>query len=316
MKIYGAGMAGLLAAHMLRRHSPVVMEAQESLPNNHEAVLRFRSDAVSRATAIPFKKVKVTKGIISGGLQVTPSIALSNQYSLKVTGRVVDRSILSLEPSERFIAPPNFIEQLAQGIDIKYGEDARMTEDTFHDGVLGELDGQPFISTVPLPAVLGLLSEGWLAPQFSSREIWTITADIISPTTEVYQTFYYPGQSTPVYRASITGSRLIIEMVATPIEPMHIIENTLAHFGMNYNRTKIHPNFKTTHAKFGKIIPIDDDWRKQALYELTSRYGMYSLGRFACWRQILLDDVVQDIERIDRWISSGSDYNRRIASAD
>jgi hypothetical protein len=50
MKIIGAGMAGLIAGHMLRRHSPEIHEAASSLPNNHSALLRFRSDAVAKAT--------------------------------------------------------------------------------------------------------------------------------------------------------------------------------------------------------------------------------------------------------------------------
>jgi 2-polyprenyl-6-methoxyphenol hydroxylase-like FAD-dependent oxidoreductase len=38
MKIYGAGMAGLLAAVALKRFNPVVHETQSSLPNNHNAL--------------------------------------------------------------------------------------------------------------------------------------------------------------------------------------------------------------------------------------------------------------------------------------
>ena len=44
--IIGAGMAGLLAANMLRHRDPVILEAQKSLPNNHHALLRFRSSVV------------------------------------------------------------------------------------------------------------------------------------------------------------------------------------------------------------------------------------------------------------------------------
>ena len=61
--IYGAGLAGLLAANMLRGMSPTVFEAQGSLPNNHGALLRFRSDKAGTACGIPFKKVHVTKAI-------------------------------------------------------------------------------------------------------------------------------------------------------------------------------------------------------------------------------------------------------------
>jgi hypothetical protein len=41
---------------------------------------------------------------------------------------------------------------------------------------------------------------------------------------------------------------------------------------------------------------------------------MYSVGRFATWRQLLLDDVVKDIELVGKWISAGSNYARRVDS--
>ena len=67
MIIYGAGLAGLLAGNMMRSFNPVVKEAQSSLPNNHGALLRFRSDKVETATAVPFKKVRVKKAIKHDG---------------------------------------------------------------------------------------------------------------------------------------------------------------------------------------------------------------------------------------------------------
>ena len=54
IKIYGAGLAGLLCANMLRRFNPEIHEAKPSLPNNHSALLRFRTDKVGTACAIPF----------------------------------------------------------------------------------------------------------------------------------------------------------------------------------------------------------------------------------------------------------------------
>jgi hypothetical protein len=44
------------------------------------------------------------------------------------------------------------------------------------------------------------------------------------------------------------------------------------------------------------------------MYEMTTRFGIYSLGRFATWRNILLDDVLNDIFRI-REMMNGTDYD-------
>ena len=63
MIIFGAGLAGLLAGNILRKYHPKIYEAQNELPNNHSALLRFRTSDVGTACSIPFKRVKVSKAI-------------------------------------------------------------------------------------------------------------------------------------------------------------------------------------------------------------------------------------------------------------
>ena len=41
------------------------------------------------------------------------------------------------------------------------------------------------------------------------------------------------------------------------------------------------------------------------------KYGIYSLGRHATWRKILLDDVVGDIERIQSMMKTSA-YDRML----
>ena len=75
-----------LTTNMFRKWSPVVYEKQDSLPNNHNALLRFRTNQVGIARAIPFKKVKVTKAIKYDKQIITePNLFFSNMYSQKVT---------------------------------------------------------------------------------------------------------------------------------------------------------------------------------------------------------------------------------------
>jgi hypothetical protein len=47
---------------------------------------------------------------------------------------------------------------------------------------------------------------------------------------------------------------------------------------------------------------------------MTSKYGIYSIGRFATWRQLLLDDVVDDIQHVEKFIRGSSAYNRLMHS--
>ena len=67
MKIIGAGMSGLLAGQFFRSNKPLVIEKQDSLPNNHKALLRFRTEAVSELSGIRFKSVNVQKMINYNG---------------------------------------------------------------------------------------------------------------------------------------------------------------------------------------------------------------------------------------------------------
>lgn len=305
MLIIGAGMSGLLAAHMLRRFSPVIHEAQLELPNNHSALLRFRSDAVSRATGIPFKKVWVQKAIcFEGQLYNEGNMRFNNMYSAKVTGKVHGRSIMNLQPGERYIAPDNFISQMASGCDVRLG--IRLTQFLNRNK-----SHEPMISTIPMGAMMDMVE--WKGkPDFDYSSITTLSCDIDG--VDVYQTLYYPGDETQAYRASITGSHLMVEVMGNwwnNVPEGHkdsiarqIASRTIADFGI------MHPirNVQWKVQKYGKIYPIDSNLRKQFILAMTDKYNIYSVGRFATWRQILMDDVVKDIALVEQMISERSAY--------
>ena len=310
MIIYGAGLAGLLAGNMMRSFKPVVCEAQKELPNNHGALLRFRTDKVGTACAIPFKKVKVQKAIkYDGKITTTPNLFLSNLYSQKVTGSILNRSINNLAPVERYIAPWELINQMAGNCNIEYH--ARLT--------LGDLEDtrewephRPIISTIPMPALMKIVK--WKdIPEFPAQQIWTQKGRIDSPECDVYQTIYYPDPTVPYYRISLIGDIVISEFVRKPdgaIGP-HLMSVLMDDFGIKPNSIV---DMKQSEQYYGKIRPIDEDLRKQFIFEMTTKYGIYSLGRFATWRQLLLDDVVDDLQHIEGFIRAKSDYARLMHS--
>lgn len=313
MNIYGAGMAGLLAANMLRRFQPVVHEAQAELPNNHEALLRFRSDAVSKATGIPFRKVDVIKCISFQGRTFShPDIKVNNLYSHKVTGEYRVRSIGDCRPAERYIAPPDFIAQMAKTCRIKY--DSPLTSDILNHCTE---DSAPVISTIPMPGLMNLVN--WESmPVFKFLAIWSQWLTIERPHTDVYQTIYYPDPALPYYRASITGNRLIIEYSQSPDGPAQskAVNDILRDFGMGGCKLSVSEFGPIKSQKYGKLLPLDNDTeRRKFLVHMTDEYNMYSLGRFSTWRQLLMDDVVNDVTVIERLIASGSSYARRLTNA-
>ena len=308
MKIIGAGMAGLLAANMLRRHHPVVYERKEGLPFNHSAVLRFRNEAISRATGIPFKKVTVHKAMVSvdGECLVDRiDLRLSNMYAQKVSGAVITRSIMNLEPVERFIAPGNFIEQMASSLNIEFNTDGRFGINTIGE----EGNHEPTISTIPMPILMDAVA--WHPkPEFSTNPIWTVVAKIEEPRVDVYQTLYFPAHSMPIYRASLTGSQLIMEFIRDPgCEGIHdqimLVARVLENFGI---RHAVVGEVEIKKQHLGKIAPVDELSRKNFIFTMSDKHHIYSLGRFATWRQILLDDLVQDIQFIEDFITQRDLY--------
>jgi hypothetical protein len=306
--IYGAGMAGLLTANMLRRYNVFLYDAQPSLPNNHEALLRFRTSAVEEATNIPFRKVRVLKAIKRDNLEASCSLDLANLYSYKVTGEVMTRSVLNLDPCERYIAPPTFIGMMASMLrgDPLYNTPLTMERIIERDKSI------PIISTIPMPVLMKIV--GWpQPPQFNYRTVWTITATLARPATDVYQTIYYPKPRDPYYRASITGDRLIIESMhdLSGLDLWRYADAVGMDFGLVDARFD---NIQLHTQPYGKLLPIAEEERRAFILAMTNTYNVYSVGRFATWRQILMDDVVEDVRKVEHFIRTRDNYSRHLDS--
>lgn len=293
--IIGAGLAGLLAANMLRRKDVLIAEAQQGLPNNHHAVLRFRTDRVAQQIGLPFKRVPVFKAVHR---PVNP-VADALSYSKKVTGRLEMRSIISLEPCERFIAPPDLVARMAEGLDIRYGQPVVQGSTCLGDR------HDPCISTMAMPTLMRLLgySEA-MRPDFKYTQgsVLRVTLDRC----DVYATLYFPRPEDGPYRASITGDELIIEYgdKEPDIADIHMVKDA---FGIGAT----HPNgeVRRKDVLYQKLGKLSDEDRRKAnafMYWATTEHNIYSLGRFATWRAgLLLDDVVNDVIKIEGWMRDG-----------
>jgi hypothetical protein len=287
-----------------------IFEAGPPEAVNHKAVLRFRTSAVSDAVGIPFRRVTVHKGIWLDGKYMDPTIQLANWYSKKVIGRLSDRSIWNLAPAERFIAPADFQAQLASYCNGRIHFNHTVSQDDF-EGTAFLQGSRKFkmaedciISTLPMPVMMKMAKFGYREdkiPEFKSVSIdvrrWHV------PDADVFQTVYFPNEQTQLYRASITGDLLIAEYVNTKnMQPRDVSEPFEA-FGLYESDCK--EIERPTYQRYGKIAPIDDGWRKSFMFNLTEKYNIFSLGRFATWRNILLDDVVHDIIVIKQLMTAG-----------
>lgn len=300
MIIVGAGLAGLITAHAFPRSA--IFEAAPEPRMAHRALLRFRSDAVARLTGIEFRRVQVRKGIYRDGQFREPTIGEANRYTMKCLGAFIgERSIWDLAPVTRYVAPPDFHEQLVMSVR------SRVTYDTPIDLAAQVRQDRPVISTVPMDLTLSAL--GVDAPATFQRAGITVMRGNL-PASDVFQTIYFTNPDIPLYRASITGDVVIAEFTDTPETSCGQWEVELMEA---FHLLRVPDWEERVHQRYGKIAPIDDGLRKSLVAKLTVDHGLYSVGRFATWRNILLDDVVQDVDVVKRLIKS-SEYDRRIKS--
>lgn len=301
MIIIGSGMSGMLAAQYFRSKDGVkIVEKQPNLPHNHKALLRFRTNAVSTLTGISFNKVKVQKAIFHNDKIIKNSnFALSNMYSQKVLGCVRNRSIGNLEDCERYVAPEDFIEKLSRGIEIVYNIDAT----SVIQNMIQRKERVPIISTMPVMALANILGYENI-PTLQSMPICTFKVKIEGLDIDVYQTLYSPGNE-DWYRASITGDTLIVEYTKPPT-----INHKSFYFRAIFNLFGISvPVGSKTHIEFaeqrhGKLLECNTNQVKKFIGYVSQKYQIYSLGRWGTHRQILMDDVVNDIKVIDSLIKS------------
>lgn len=283
MVIYGAGLAGLLAGCVFQ--TATIHEAAPPHSTSHKALLRFRSKAVADAVGIEFRPVCVRKGLWYQNAFHAPTIQLANWYSRKVTDQLLDRSIWDLASVERYIAPENLIEQLIERCANRIHWNSPLT------ALPAKRDG-PVISTIPMNLVAKMTAMP--APVFSYQQIvvrrWRV------PDADVFQTVYIPDPNTTLYRVSITKDLVIAEYMR--VEDDYDFWRA---FGLTGDEAT---PLEVTRQRFGKIAPIEDRWRKQFMFHLTQTYGIYSVGRFATWRNILLDDVIHDLAVIKRMINA------------
>ena len=291
MIIAGSGMAGLLAANMLHRRAPVVVEVQSELPHNHSAVLRFRSPDVGNILGIPFRKVSMIKTALPWRNPIADALA----YSMKNTGTMrSDRSIIAgMTAAERYIAPGDLIIRMSAPADIRFGTAC-------------DFKGEgPFISTIPMPALMKALDYPD-QPEFHWRPAMNVKATITN--CDAYISLLVPDPALPFSRISITGDELIIEVPGTgAVDEYTILRQAVDLLGIPpISVCGVHVH----QSRYAKLLPIDEDQRRDFMFWATDQHSIFSLGRFACWRPgLLLDDLVQDIRKIDGWLDRKSRYD-------
>lgn len=306
MIVLGSGLAGLIAADLLRDDVTAIWEAQSQVPNNHHAILRFRSSIVGDALNIPFKKVNVIK---TSSPYENPAADMIS-YGLKVVGRATQRSIVSADGvmSERYISPPDLIPRLAKRAEGK------LCLNTPFVG-MEQIGTQAMVSTMPMPVLMKIMEYPKyeeVKGLFSHRGGTVIRATI--PNCDVYATVYEPSPHIPFYRISITGDELYIELAEgwdkefdgfDHWPPIDIVKLSLQKIGLWPHITIEDIDWSQKDMTYAKIDEVPKEVRQEFILWATQR-GVLSLGRFATWRPtLLLDSLINDI-RVVRELATGS----------
>ena len=332
--VVGAGLSGLIAANLLksRGYDIEVYESQTALPDNHQAVLRFRSPILGEVLGIPFKRVQALLCLAPSAHRAQNPMLHALAYSYATTGnRRTDRSITRLldgpKVVERWVAPPDFRSILFERIE----NDARLGHPWEIDHVR-ELSSTTIVSTIPMNATCVSLWKPNLAPpllekpDFQANQYVVISADVLN--TDAYGSIYnpYTTEHDPWTRISINGSRAMMEISLTWTDNVLIsdgqrdyfikmFENILTYLlDLEIDYSQGSPQFY--HSRTDRILPIPDRFRKAFIMHLTDKHNVYSLGRFATWRPgMLLDEIIQDTNIIASMIE-GDTAPRYEAKAD
>lgn len=327
--ILGAGLSGCLAA--IANPEATILEAKsegEFLKSpEHKAVLRFRTPNISQITGIPFKEVQVRKSIWFEDREYRlPDIRFTNMYSRKVADGYFDRSIVNLDTVRRWIAPEDFHVRMLKKCNgrIKFGQKIKGVDKDWLLVQHGPEDGVdeapikragPVISTIALPIMAKVLGLPSPVSFQAGKKVYVVRYRVKNSNLNL--SMYYPSPETPVYRASVMKDVLSIEM----IHNQHVeswlrsgeqatnpewTEQVLESLGIDNNDL----TYLDEGSQLGKIsYNLDERVRKNWIFRLTNEYWIYSLGRFAIWKNILQDDVYDDVQKIRGYIESGTHYD-------
>ena len=113
---------------------------------------------------------------------------------------------------------------------------------------------------------------------------------------------YYPDSDTSVYRASLTGDVLIIESKAT----INFADKRIVLDSMGLSEATFDVLLENHIQPMGKLSSVNDNERRVMIYKMSHDHGVFSLGRFALHKNILLDDVAKDVRVIKSMMQDDS----------
>lgn len=309
--IIGGGVAGAVASGFFKYLSPQVFEATNSDPlENHNAIMRFESNAIPMILGVPATSVKVTKNIYyQGNVYANPEIRFSNMYSKKVIDKLSKRSIDNLQTEQRFILTKKIKINNINYNHKLVGKD-RNNLIFMHKEQFIKIPYDVCISTIPMPRLLEMDVFNLNMLNYTATNIYTAKYNLCTKIdNSLCQTIYFPDNDLGVYRASIVNGEMLIESVSR-IKHREV-EIVLESFGLVDSDIEF---VSSNSNKLGKIYTEKDIERRKIIMQLTDEFNIYSFGRYAIWKSIRADDLISDLHKIKNMLEVSkieSKYNRK-----
>lgn len=328
--IIGSGIAGTIAYNFFKEFNPIVIDKgiQRYRIKPHDAIMRLRDSQIAEYLGTyDYDPVKITKAIYYKDMLCSQSnIILNNLYSMKVYNELGNRSLNNLETVDRYL-----IDGFPAPARIHWNKNVYRIENNIiytideETGKEEEFKYDICISTIPMPFMKNIIrsSKEILNVNFKYNPVYTIRIKLPF-NSNVHQTIYYPEISFPVYRATIQKNILIIEAIKINkndiihINKSYLIKYVLRSFGIDKNILNKVKAYYWNEIKIGKIMAIDETIRLKYIIWLTDMHSIFSFGRFAVWRPLRADHLIDDIKKIQRMIKANKiqcKYKSRINEA-
>jgi hypothetical protein len=301
--ILGAGLSGCIAAGATQNFADE-LEVYEAKSENkaglseHKAVMRIRTDKIKDILGCSLKPIKVNKMVFFGNeLKDKADITVNNLYSSKVSGEILPKSIETLGKVDRFLLEGSpkcsKVNWNCTLVSADLNRNLQFEDKTKNRFIV---DYDYCISTLPMPVLLKSCNISYDF-EFKANPIF-VRRFRYKGTSCVNQTIYIPSREFSCYRITLQNNLLIFEGVSDISDGE--IEQLAKLFGIA-DISEIE-NEESICMKMGKILSIPEKERKAIIWRLTEEYRIYSLGRYAIWKSIRADDVVEDIDAIKRLI--------------
>lgn len=336
--VIGAGFAGTIIGNMFSQQGKDVSVIDIGKgDNNHFAIMRFRDPQVGRPLGVNLRDVLVEKAVYwNHQIHYHADIRMKNSYSLKTYGSLGYRSLGELGVVKRYLIDGKFSRYRHTMWDCsptEFGETNGMHWCSF-DANQSYRNTDPSIvervccyykycvSTIPLPKLAELLPDiSFPGKEFRATPIYVTRIKLNDNVhSKVNQTIYFPEDSFSAYRVSLEENTLIIESVepevhtVTPSDADELTE-ILGAFGLSKCQIGQHLMAGPFTQRLGKLSDVDDNVRRKVIYNITDKHSIFSLGRFAIWKPIRADQLIEDAEKVLRMINMGMDrfaYVRRL----